>query len=254
MRTDLKVPFGYGTATKTLGELQTWLLQHHHPEYVRRLIAWLDSKNGTVGVGGGWRADGTQPGKPGFAPEGKSFHQNQMFNDGFIGAAAVDLVAADGPDGNNTHDTISWSAVPVQGSKLAMEWGLHCNIDSESWHMQPIEIDGWQRWVNMGSPAPRANYPIPSGKPFISPWPPAPLKPGDKGETVRTLQYWLDDWDKNPGPIDGQYGSKTTEAVKRGQTEVKNSGIADPGPIDGWYGSKTKAAFDKYYQTKGWSL
>lgn len=157
----LRVPFGYGTSTISLAGLRTWLLVHHHPEYVRRLLSWLTFKEGTIGVGSGWRADGTQPDLPGFAPEGKSFHQNQKYSDGFIGACAVDLVAPDGPDGNNSHDTVQWANVPAQGSAEAGLWGVHCNIGSEAWHMQPIEIDGWQSWRDAGSPAPRANYPIP---------------------------------------------------------------------------------------------
>lgn len=156
MRTTLRVPFGYGTETITLGGLQTWLLRHHHPEYVRRLLGWLDHKGGPVGVGSGWRADGTQPDKPGFAPEGRSFHQNQRYSDGFIGAAAVDLVIKN--PGGGVHSTIPWNQVPRQGSAEAKFWGVHCNIDSEAWHMQPIEIDGWQSWINAGSPAPVANY------------------------------------------------------------------------------------------------
>jgi hypothetical protein len=142
--------------------MRAWLLVHHHPEFVRRLMAWIESKQGQVGVGGGWRATGAQPARDGFAPEGRSFHQNQTFNDGFIGAAAVDLVARDGPDVNFNHDGVAWSMVPRQGSADAKKWGVHCNIDSEAWHMQPVEIDGWQSWVNAGRPAPKAGYPIPA--------------------------------------------------------------------------------------------
>lgn len=157
----LRVPYGYSRTWKTLAELQTWLLVHHHPEYVRRLLAWLSSKGGSIGVGGGWRADGTQPTDPGFAPEGKSFHQNQQYSDGFIGACAVDLVA---PDGDNAHRAPYWREVPAQGSPSAATWGVHCNVGTEPWHMQPVEIDGWQSWKDAGSPAPAPNYPLPASE------------------------------------------------------------------------------------------
>lgn len=172
---NLRVPYGYGTSYRTLREMEQWLLRHYHPEYVRRLIAWLHFKNGAIGIGGGWRAGGAQPDKPGFAPEGRSFHQDQNYNDGFTGACAVDLVAPDGPDGNNAHDGVTWAIVAPQGSAEARRFGVHCNVGGpdgeyewdvnyggEPWHIQPVEIDGWQSWWNAGRPAPRIGYPIPA--------------------------------------------------------------------------------------------
>lgn len=153
---ELRVPFGYGAARITLGELRDWLLVHHHPEYVRRLLAWLTHKGGFIGAGGGYRE--VQPDEPGYAPEGESFHQNQTYSDGFVGAAAVDLVVV---NGGNVHRAPRWSDVPAQGSAEAKRWGVHCNVPGEPWHMQPIEIDGWQSWKDAGSPAPEKNYPIP---------------------------------------------------------------------------------------------
>lgn len=173
-RHELRTPFGYGTAEKSLYELTTWLLVHHHPEYVRRLVCWLDAQDGHIGVGGGWRAGGAQPDRKGFAPEGKSFHQDQDFNDGFTGAAAVDLVAR---NGNGVHRSPAWAEVPAQHSDDAKTWGVHCNVGrpgqvgSEPWHMQPIEIDGWQTWWNAGRPSPRADYPIPAPAPEPNPDP-----------------------------------------------------------------------------------
>jgi hypothetical protein len=155
---DMLTPFGYGTSFKALGDLDKWLREHHHPEYVRRLVSWLATKGGQVGVGGGWRDDGSQPDKPGFAPEGKSFHQNQCYDDGFIGACAVDLVAV---NPGQVHRAPDWSEVAAQGSTEAATWGVHSNVSSESWHMQPVEIDGWQTWMDNGCPCPQANYPIP---------------------------------------------------------------------------------------------
>lgn len=161
----VRIPWGYGTEYVTIDQARGRLLAHYHPEYVERLCAWLTHKNGSIGIGGHFRSDGTQPDKPGFAPEGKSFHQNQQYADGFVGACAVDLVAPDGPDGNNAHDGVSWAMTIPQGSQEALKWGLHCNVGfpptGEPWHIQPIEIDGWDTWRFNGSPAPRAGYPFP---------------------------------------------------------------------------------------------
>ena len=153
-------PYGYGNEFKSLAQIKTIMDKHYHPEYIRRFLLWLESTDGQIGPGGLWRADGTQPDKPGFAPEGRSFHQNQKYSDGFIGACAVDLVRRN-PTIGGVHVGVRWSDVPAQGSAAARVWGVHCNISTEAWHMQPIEIDGWQTWVNQGSPAPVPNYPTP---------------------------------------------------------------------------------------------
>lgn len=228
MNLSLRIPYGYGTAYKSLSETRNWLLNHHHPEYVRRICEWLSSKNGKIGVGGGWRADGTQPSKPGFAPEGKSFHQNQQYNDGFIGACAVDLVAVNGTD---VHRAPLWSEVLRQGSAASRSWGLHCNIDSEPWHMQPIEIDGWQSWKNYGSLAPRLNYPLPTSPPigetYVN-WNPSPsivsaVKDAPPVDIV--VKNGANDWAmiaflkaiqrQNGLSVTGKYDQATAEAVDR---------------------------------------
>lgn len=161
----LRVPCGYAERYKTLREVEADLLEHYHPEYVRRVLAWFHHKGGTIGPGGLWRAGGAQPDKPGFAPEGRSFHQDQPYADGFVGACAIDLVAPDGPDANLSHDGVSWAMTIPQGSEEAERWGLHCNVGfpptGEPWHLQPIEIDGWSTWWHNGRPAPQAGYPIP---------------------------------------------------------------------------------------------
>jgi peptidoglycan hydrolase-like protein with peptidoglycan-binding domain len=61
------------------------------------------------------------------------------------------------------------------------------------------------------------------------------------------LQKELTNWNKNPGPVDGQFGSQTESAVKAAQTEVKVT-------ADGIYGPVTKAAFDEYAKSKGWGV
>lgn len=182
---ELKVPYRYQTTYKTLRQIEAILLEHYHPEYVRRVLAWLHHHNGYVGIGGHFRADGTQPDKPGFAPEGRSFHQNQKYADGFIGASAIDTIVIDGPDANDLHDPIKWSDVPIQDSAEADVWGLHANIDAngnpgapgtESWHIQwadahigGYDLDGWASWKAAGSPGIIPGYPLP---PEHDPYPP----------------------------------------------------------------------------------
>lgn len=152
-------PIGYEARAVTLAELRRVHEPKMHPEFGRRLWPWLEAQGGAIGIGSGWRA--TQPALPGFAPEGRSFHQDQRFASGFVGYCAVDLVGRDGPDANNSHDGVSWAMVPAQGSLEAKRWGVHCNVGrpgelgSEPWHMQPIEIDGWQSWVDAGRPDPQ---------------------------------------------------------------------------------------------------
>ena len=109
-----------------------------------------------MGIGGGWR---TNPNSVSAASRaGKSFHQDQRFNDGGVWYCAVDLVHT---NGSKIHRAPEWSEVPKQGSAEAKKWGLHANISSETWHLQPIEIDGFSRWVAAGRPQPKAGYKIP---------------------------------------------------------------------------------------------
>jgi len=169
-------PHGYG---RTLLDIDALFARHHvdkmHPEFCRRLRAWLIAQDGQIGIGGSWRDTGSQPSKPGFAPEGKSFHQYQRFASGLVAFCAVDLVAR---NGTNVHRAPTWNEVPAQGSAEATAWGVHCNIGSESWHMQPVlrigdydGIDGWGGWITTGSPDPVAAYPLPTDP---KPEPPKP--------------------------------------------------------------------------------
>ena len=191
----MRLPYGYGTAEKTLEQTRSWLLEHHHPEYVARLCAWLESKGGHIGVGGGWRADGSQPDKPGFAPAGKSFHQNQRYSDGFIGAVAVDLVARQA-NSFEAHRAPYWSEVPPQESAEARRWGVHCNVGypgssgGESWHMQPVEIDGYDSFIRNGSPAPVADYPFPGRTAPPITVPPVPPLPESDIDMLSNIILW----------------------------------------------------------------
>lgn len=245
--TDLIVPHGYGTATRRLAaEVRPWLLEHHHPEYVARLVAWLAKQDGLIGVGGGWRA--VQPDRPGFAPKGRSFHGDQRFASGFVGAAAVDLVAR---NGNAGHRAPSWDEVPRQGSTEATRWGIHCNVGGESWHCQPIEIDGWRSWVDNGRPDPRAGYPFPgrgqappppgpapASDPDRMSLPPPTLRQGDQGDRVRWLQAILG------VERDGVFGPRTADAVRSVQ---RNLGLTQ----DAVYGPQTGRALERWRASVG---
>jgi hypothetical protein len=159
-------PKGYGTELVTLEALRAWDADKHHPEFERRLFAWLEHRGGVFGIGDGWRL--TQPEKSGVAPEGQSFHQFQTFASGLVRSCAVDLVVR---NPGKVHRAPTWVEVPAQGSPEAAMWGLHCNVGvpgvlgSEPWHMQPVEIDGWGSWVLSGRPDPVAGYPLPSDPP-----------------------------------------------------------------------------------------
>lgn len=228
-------PSGYGTSMVTLDEL---FKKHHeakmHPEYARRLRAWLIAQEGRIGIGGSWRA--SQPPKPGFAPEGKSFHQTQQFASGRIAFCAVDLVHVN--RGKN-HRAPTWDEVPRKGSQEAKRWGLHCNVTkpSEPWHIQPIEIDGYGSWVRGGrkdfsvmtiippTPAPKP----PAGAVFA--YPGQPLRLGSKGDAVKLVQAVIG------AKPDGDYGPATERRVQAWQ---KSRGMF----VDGVVGAVTwKAMF-----------
>ena len=145
-------PNGYGTDRITLDEMKAKHGAKMHPEFARRFFAYMEAKQGLLGVGGGWRAAGTQPDKSGFAPEGKSFHQSQTFKSGIVGYAAIDLVVG---NGEAKHKAPAWA-----DTDDAPEFGLHTFIKGEPWHLQPLEIRGWLAWKNASSPDPVAPTPI----------------------------------------------------------------------------------------------
>lgn len=234
MRQNLKTPYGYSTATRTLAEVESLLLQHYHPEYVDRFVHWLDDKDGLIGVGGHWRR--TQPDKPGFAPDGQSFHQDQYYADGFVGACAVDVVKAN-PGGK--HIAVSWSDVPTQGTDEAKRYGVHANVTGEAWHIQPVEIDGWASWRNAGSPAPKPNYLNNVERPYGI-WPTIrkeTIKYGSRGDGVRYAQMVMTNVAGQELLIDGWFGSKTATATTNVQ---RFFGLT----VDGIIGPQTWATLD----------
>jgi hypothetical protein len=140
-------PNGYGTARVSLDEMRRIHGPHMHPEFARRFFKYMEAKNGLLGVGGGFRT--TQPTKPGFAPDGKSFHQAQTFASGIVGYCAVDLVVGTG----GVHRAPTWSECAD-----APGFMLHTFVSGEPWHIQPLEIRGHATWVSDGRKDPVAPY------------------------------------------------------------------------------------------------
>lgn len=234
---DTLYPIFYGTRMVDFETLEATFKPKMHPEAWRRAAAFIKHHNGLFGIGGGWRPVGGQPDKPGFAKEGESFHQSQQFPSGKY-YAAFDMVCVN-PGG--THRAPAWNEVPVQGSVNAVIFGFHMNVDQgakpESWHGQPIELDGWRSWVNAGRPDIQADYPIAIATPPLPPvpQPPVPENPvqtegvivqvqsrnlieGTSGTDVKFFQRILNDVAGQGLLLDGGYGPKTTTAVKNWQT------------------------------------
>jgi len=228
-------PTGYGT---TMVDIDTLFARHHinrmHPEFARRLRAWLQSQNGRIGIGGSWRE--TQPAKPGFAPEGKSFHQSQTFSGGRVAFAAVDLVHVN-PGGK--HRSPRWDEVPKQGTQGARDWGVHCNVAGEPWHMQPIELDGYAGWVSKGRKELVIGYFLPNlANPTVQPEPaptPGPAAvfaypglPVVRGSTnVEAIKLVQGIVGAKP---DGDFGPATERRVKAWQKErsMRADGVVGP--------------------------
>lgn len=59
---------------------------------------------------------------------------------------------------------------------------------------------------------------------------PPTVRKGSSGEAVKMLQKILKDWGYNPGPVDGDFGTKTEKAVKQFQTDLRleDDGIVGP--------------------------
>lgn len=236
-------PFGYGTRLVNLETIKDYLRFRMHPEAFRRAINFIEHQGGKFGPGGARRESGAQPNKPGFAAEGKSFHQDQKFPSGLY-YTAIDWVVV---NPGYKHRTPTWEEVPKQGSLAAIHYGYHMNVGApgekgaESWHGQPIELDGWQTWVNAGRPDLQYDYPLALVTPRPQPpQPPVPatqpatseitmqiksriLKEGSVGNDVKFFQRQLNDIAGQSLLIDGYYGSKTKSSVINWQKFFKKT-------------------------------
>lgn len=169
-------PIGYGTELVTLEELITREMGHGMlPEAQRRHIALIVDRGGELGIGDGWRPTPSNTSEA--SKKGQSFHQTQTFADGTKGWVAIDFVCRN-PSGGK-HVAPVTGVIPVQGTKESRVWGIHANVGTpgqsgwEPWHGQPIELDGWQTWVNAGRPNIQQNYPLPGDSSKPDPLPPS---------------------------------------------------------------------------------
>lgn len=238
---EVTYPIGYGKQTVTMAELERRYGPNApipaHPEYWKRIKAWLISRGGAIGIGGAYRFN--QPSGSTFAPPGKSFHEKQRFASGIQAYSAIDLVVK---NGSNVHRAPYWSEVPKQGSGHAdiAKYGVHCNVGNEPWHIQCVEMDGWQSWVNAGRPDP-GNKNISGGgtTPPATSYPTTPeqsLYKGNEGPRVVELQNILRFWGwGNPGNADGKFGPRTEDAVKEMQKFLKVGVDGRYGPVTRWY-------------------
>lgn len=254
-------PIFYGTRLVTFDIIQKSFEPFMEPEAWRRHANFILHQGGKFGPGGGLRAAGTQPDRPGFADEGKTFHQRQQFPTGLY-YAAIDYVVV---NPGYPHRAPMWSEVPVQGQQLAINYGVHMNVGtpgkagSESWHGQPIELDGWQAWVNAGRPGLRQGYPLVISAPRPQPpQPPIPpglppitsgvyvnfasrnLEEGSVGPDVKFFQRQMNDIAGQGLLLDGHFGAKTTQAVKNWQAFFKATSDGKPLTVDGKLGPLTQ--------------
>ena len=139
-------PDGYGVKMTTLAAMRAKHEPKMHPEFARRFFAYIEAHNGTLGVGGGWRSTSTISAA---SAAGKSFHQDQRFASGFVGYAAVDLVHI---QPGQKHRAPTWDETAD-----APTWGLHTfiKVPNEPWHIQCVEMRGFQTWVDAGRPDPK---------------------------------------------------------------------------------------------------
>lgn len=247
-------PIFYGTRMVTFDVLRDTFEPHMHPEAWRRGSIFILSQEGKFGIGSGFRPPGTQPNKPGFATPGRSFHEKQRFPSGIF-YAAWDMVVVN-PGGK--HRAPRLDEVPRQGSQFAFAFGWHMNIDSEPWHAQPIELDGWGAWTRDNRPDLQPNYeivlPEPPPSPYIPPLPPLvpvtenqpltkgivveftsrTLTEGTSGNDVKFFQRQLNEIAGQGLLLDGKFGPATSTAVRNWQMFFKLESI------DGELGPKTQ--------------
>lgn len=165
------------------------------------------------------------------APPGRSMHE--------IGLAC-DLVG-----------DVDW----VQSNAARFKLKTFANVNSEPWHVQPVELPNSRRsYERAGSPwsggatidltspsssdsgrAAPADEPIaPGGKAR------GPFKVGDRGDGVREIQQWLNDHDFDCGSVDGIFGPATERAVRRAQKAMSETAVtAYGGEVDGVWGPLT---------------
>lgn len=236
---EVTYPYGYGSARKTMAELEATLtVKNCHKEFWRRLKALMIAGQGRCGVGTAWRSSDVQrntflsrhhvvasggccqyegrryqltKGNAHAAPPGRSFHESTFH--GY--AQAVDAVG-----------DLAW--MHAQEAKYGLK--DFRNVGNEPWHFQMTEIaNSVSSWINQGRPHPQVfKLPGDSGgpPPVIPPKPPTTdwhvqviasmpvLKIKAKGVPVARMQHFLlmAGRLKGPNDIDSQFGA-TSEAA-----------------------------------------
>jgi len=225
-------PIGYQSQLVTMAGLRRVHEPDMHPEMARRLFPWLESEHGRIGIGGGERPN-PDPVSPA-SSQGRSFHQLQQFRSKLVCYAAVDLVHVT----SGVHRSPTWTEV---GSAKA--YGLHAFIghdtnsasDDEPWHLQPVEMRGYQAWLNAGRPDPGPfQLPATPGGTFVH----ATIRKGDTNADVYGAQSVLRFKASQPISVDGVFDADTDTAVRNLQ---RIAGLV----VDGVCGPKTWAELDK---------
>lgn len=237
-----RYPVGYGTAHVSLDELKHRYIDGMEPEYARRLFAWIESKDGAVGIGSAWRPN---PSNVSHASRlGRSFHQTQSFADGTKHFCAVDLVVETA--GKHTSGGVPIDLVPLQGSDEARQWGVHVNIGTpgkpgfESWHMQPVEIDGWDAWANAGRRRPIPGHALPVGAAQVAPQ-------RSTGDLVGPFapefsEYGLYPLDRDKPEVFHGSRPRPHDLVRYLQGVMRNQCLLTTVEIDGYFGDDTERA------------
>lgn len=243
-------PIFYGTRLVTFDVLRNTFTPHIHPESAERGFNFILHHGGKFGIGSGYRAPGMQPNAGGFAPPGESFHEGQRYPSGLF-YVAWDMVVV---NPGYPHRAPLRNEVPVQGSQLAINYGMHMNVGTpgqpgfESWHMQPTELDGYRSWVNAGRPDLNYGYkyvvsnprPQPPQPPVPPTQPPAKgiivefnsryLKEGAVGTDVKFYQKQFNDISGQGLLLDGHYGPKMTQSVLNWQRQFGLTQDGELGP------------------------
>lgn len=239
-------PVGYGTATVSFAELKRRYSGGMEPEFARRLFAWLASNDGAIGIGSASRPTPHPVSRA--SRLGRSFHQLQTFADGSRHFCAVDLVHI---NPGSVHRAPRWSESIEQGSSAARKWGLHCNVQrpSEPWHMQPIEIDGYQSWVNNGRPRAAPNYEVPGNPSKVTQ--PKPIA-GDLGvfDPDRS-EYGLFPAKVDKAEVDRQFRPRPSDLVRYLQGVMTNQCNLAGIDIDGIFGQITEGGVKSVQEWNG---
>lgn len=274
----MKVPSGYHTRYVTLREMESHLEDSGDGmprEAIRRHLSLMHSRNGALGLGGGWRR--TPSNTSAASRAGRSLHQRQHFyypadasipdhaerHNGrpfYLGYVAIDYVWRDGPDPNDWHDGVPTGGVPVQGTAEANVYGIHANVGTpgkrgwESWHGQPVEYDGWARGTRSGSHPFKAmaTWALPpQHDPYLAEVPDVlPPDPGWPPVDFENNVYGL--WPLNDKPdIYEGYNPAPADVVRYFQAVATNQAKIDVGAIDGYSGTKTDAGIRSFQRWNG---